>query len=137
MVLYDDKLINAAKRTAETVVNAIALAASLPIDNEAILVNNIYRKVRRIRVQNLDASIVRVQFCTQDNAGANDAALPFSVVVDVYQDLILDPEQNKVLTRFLSTAIAQRLSAFITWIALGAIANGVEVNIDYWDDITI
>lgn len=137
MVLYDDKHINAAKRTAETVVIAVALAASQAIDNEAMLANNIYRKIRRIRAQNLDGNTVRVQFCTQDAAGANDAVLPFSLSLDTLQDLILDPENNKVLARFLSTLLARRFSAFLIYVAGPAIFNGVEINIDYWDDITI
>lgn len=137
MVLYDDKLINAAKRTSQNIINAILLANSQPLDNEAMLANGLYRKIRRIRLQNLDASVVRVQFCTQDAAGANDAVLPFSVVVDALQDIILNPEQNKVLVSFLSTILARRFSAFLTWVFGPAINLGVELNIDYWDDITI
>lgn len=137
MVLTRDAHIDAQKRTGQAQVNAVALANSQALDNEAVRANGLYRKIRRMRVTNLEASVVRLQLCTQDAAGANDAALPFSVPVAEFQTVILEPEEGKVVSQFLSTLLARRFSAFLVQIGGGAIVAGVEVNNDYWDDITL
>jgi hypothetical protein len=136
MVLNRDTHIDAQKRTAQTTVIQVAVANSQALDNEAVRANGLYRKIRRARITNLDASVVRVQFCTQDAAGANDVAIPYSVPVGEFQTVILEPEEGKVLAQFLSTLLARRFSAFLQAL-MGAIVGGVEVNIDYWDDITL
>ena len=136
MVLHSDNHIDAQKRTGQTAVVAVAVANSQPIDNEAVRANGLYRKLRRLRVTNLDATVARVQFCTQDAAGANDVAIPYSVPIGEFQTIILEPEEGKVLASFLSTLVARRFSAFIQ-ILVGGIIAGVEVNADYYDDITM
>lgn len=135
MVLTTEKQINAALKPSRAVVTAAVLANSEVIDEENIRIG-IYRKIRKAVLWNLDNNVVRFRFATQDAAGANDANLPLTRELTGYGSAIIEPTEltEKVLA-ILATTTVRRLSGYVELISGGLVTFGVELNVQYYDDL--
>lgn len=133
-MLTTERQINTAKQNSRAIVTAILVANSQVIDNEVIRVG-LYRKLRRATLMNLDNNVVRFRFASQDAAGANDAALNLTRVMGPYGNAIIEPDKvTENILAILATTTVRRLSGYIEAVD-GAITAGVEVNLEYYDDI--
>lgn len=131
MVLYGE-LTDSMMQYGRNLANGINLAAAVSIDNENCIVGSV-RKVRRITLQNRDNQVHWVQLCTGVFGGAGNTNLTKRYVLNNYDKLIVEPQKpdEEFVMKFTSATNNTSLMAYIDLAGV----NGVEIDIDYFDDV--
>lgn len=135
MVLEDSFMIQAEMQSQTSSVTGETSANAQDLDNEDTT-TGLWRKIRRILLDNMDNIVVRIDFGT-GITGTWATALGFSVELTNYQERALSPEDlDEAQAKFLASATDNRFQAYLTIISGAAVTNGVRVTIQYYDDIS-
>lgn len=136
MALTTDRQIVAGKRNTRAAIVSVDLTNPTSIDGEAIR-NGITRKVRRVTFHNMDNNVVRCTLAQWTTAVGSGVTLNKSVILANFGNGVLEPPETEewVVQLRGPAAGTTRLAAATALIDGAASVNGVELNLEYYDDL--